>query len=259
MDGCCWAVNPVTEGRAGSGIDGLGRHVACSGSMSERVDPHAGAGVLVAGVPLARARAVVFLLHGRGGRAERTLELARSLPQEDICYLAPAAAGNSWYPGRFLAPVEENEPALSSALQVLTREIARVEVAGVPRERVVLGGFSQGACLSLEWALRTGGRLGGVFALSGAVLGKPGGDRPFDHDLAGTRVYLACGDADRHIPLGSVKASGEILRRRGADVEERVFRGVGHIIVSQEIHAAARVIRQAAGLPEAGAGRVRNR
>lgn len=215
-------------------------------AFADTSDPHAGAPLFQAGEPLASARVVVLLLHGRGGDAARTLDMARMLPRESVCFLAPGATDNSWYPQRFLAPVAANEPWLSSALDLITREVARVVTAGIPHERIILGGFSQGACLSLEWALRTGGRLGGVFALSGAVIGEPGAPRPRDRDLAGTPVFLACGDADNHIPVASVKESATILRARGAALEERIYPGLGHIVVSDEFAAVGRMIQAVA-------------
>jgi len=209
-------------------------------------DPHAGQPVFHTGAPLASARVVVILLHGRGGDAERALDMARMLPDAGVCFLAPAAADHSWYPQRFIAPLETNQPWLASALGVVTRVIDGVVAAGVSRERVLLGGFSQGACLSLEWALRTGGRLGGVFALSGGVIGPPGGARPHDRDLAGTPVLLACGDADGHIPLASVKESATVLRARGATLTEKIYPGLGHVIVSDEFARVGRMIEVAA-------------
>ena len=215
-------------------------------ALADTSDPHAGAPLFQAGEPLASARVAVLLLHGRGGDAERTLEMARMLPREKVCFLAPAARGNSWYPQRFLAPTAANEPWLSSALELITRVVARAVSAGLPRERIVLGGFSQGACLSLEWALRAGGRLGGVFALSGALIGEPGAPRPQDRDLVGTPVFLGCGDADSHIPLASVQESAAILRAHGASLTERIYPGLGHIIVSDEFNAASRMIQAVA-------------
>lgn len=187
-----------------------------------------------------------MLLHGRGGEAGRTLEMARLLPSDKVCFLAPAAADNSWYPQRFLEPVALNEPWLTSALAVVSREVARITTAGVPAERILVGGFSQGACLALEWALRAGIRLGGVFALSGGVIGEPGAPRPHDRDLAGTPVFLACGDADGHIPVARVLESSALLRARGAALTERIYPGVGHIIVSDEFSVVGRMITEAA-------------
>lgn len=209
-------------------------------------DPHAGATLYHAGEPLVSARVAVVLLHGRGGDAERTLDMARMLPREKVCFLAPAAKDASWYPHRFIAPLAMNEPWLSSALALITRTIDRVVASGIPRERILLGGFSQGGCLALEWALRTGGRWGGIFALSGAAIGEPGTLRTTDRDLAGTPVLLACGDVDGHIPLASVKESAAILRERGAALTERIYPGLGHVIVSDEFAYVGAMIEAAA-------------
>jgi len=201
---------------------------------SSSTDPHAGQPVPTAGAELAAAKATVILIHGRGGNAQGILQLARTLDTSHVSFLAPQAADASWYPRRFLVPAIENEPGLSSALAVIARLVDQAVAAGIPHDHVVLGGFSQGACLSLEAALRMGGRFGGVFALSGAVIGEPGADRPHDRSLDGTPVFLGCGDVDAHIPVASVRESSKVLKAQGAAVTERIYPGLGHIVVSDE-------------------------
>src|SRR5690606_30512002 len=136
--------------------------------------------------------------HGRGATAEDVLRLTRHFPRDGVCYLAPQAADNEWYPERFLAPRARNEPWLKSALCRFGGLLGRARDAGIPRERMMLGGFSQGACLALETAARCGGHFGGVFALAGAVIGEPGAERPHDQELEETPVFLGCGDLDAH-------------------------------------------------------------
>lgn len=209
--------------------------------------PHAGQPVLTTGVGLDRARVAVILIHGRGGDARGILQLARTIGNPAVAFLAPQAANQSWYPQRFLAPTHENEPWLGSALAVVAGLVDQAVAAGVPRDHIILGGFSQGACLSAEAALRLGGRFGGVFALSGAVIGEPGAARPYDRPLEGTPVFLGCGDVDAHIPASSVRESSTILKAQGAAVTERIYAGLGHIVVSDETDHIRKMIAGLSG------------
>lgn len=203
---------------------------------------HAGQPVLTAGTDLTAARAAVIIIHGRGGDARGILQLERTLGSPGVAFLAPQAAECTWYPERFLAPTAANEPWLGSALAVIAGLVDEVVAAGVSRGHVVLGGFSQGACLSLEAALRLGGRFGGVFSLSGAAIGEPGAVRPLDRPLDGTPVFLGCGDIDVHIPVASVRESTQVLRGQGAVVRERIYPGLGHIVVSDETDHVRKMI-----------------
>jgi len=197
--------------------------------------------VLVAGVPLDRARAAVVLLHGRGSSADDIAGLAPVIGLDRIAYLAPEATGHTWYPQRFIAPLEANEPWLSSALEVVGALVARAGSAGIPAARTVVAGFSQGACLALEFAARTPSKYGGVLGLSGGLIGPPDRPRapaPKGASLAGTPVFLGCGDRDGHIPEEVVRASAEVLQALGATVDLRIYPGMGHTINEDEIAAA---------------------
>lgn len=198
-------------------------------------DPHAGAPVLLAGSSLAAARAAMIVVHGRGASAEDILDLANHLPRDGISYVAPQAADHTWYPYRFTEPIERNEPWLSSALALLGRLVAQVEAAGIPAERIALLGFSQGACLALEFAARTPRRWGGVFGLSGGLIGPPGTTWPDLGSLEGTPIFLGCSDVDSHIPAARVEESAERLRELGADVTVRLYPGMGHTINRDEL------------------------
>ncbi len=209
-----------------------------------RIDPHAGGPVAAAGAPLADASAIVILVHGRGASADGMLDLGRHFWRDDVAYLAPQAAGATWYPHSFLAPIERNEPGLSSALSVLDGLVGQARAAGVPAERVVLVGFSQGACLALEFAARHPRRYGGVAALSGGLIGsgeRPGAPPPDDKafvypgSLQGTPVLLGCSDIDPHIPVARVHRSAEVLADLGARVDKRIFPGMGHTVHPDEI------------------------
>jgi predicted esterase len=212
--------------------------------MISGADPHQGQPLLVAGRDAGEADSAMILVHGRGGTAEDILRFAGQLGRDDFCYLAPQAASRSWYPFRFLAPPEENEPYLSSALRVLDDLFEQLEAASIPAERAFLLGFSQGACLTLEWVARNARRYGGVAGLSGGLIGPPGRDFAFDGALAGTEVFLGCSDVDPHIPVERVEETARVLTELGASVTERIYPGMGHIINADEIeHVRAMMSR----------------
>lgn len=218
--------------------------------------PHANAPLLTAGIPLDDARAALILLHGRGAGAADILALGREIAPDGVALLAPEADGATWYPLSFLAPLEANQPHLDGALAAVDRVVARAEAAGLDRDRIVLGGFSQGACLTLEYLARTGGRWGGVIALSGGLIGtgedeegKPPADKLFDYesDLEGTPVFLGCSDVDPHIPLSRVRRTGLVLGDLGAEVDERIYKSMGHAVNRDELEAARSLVLSVAG------------
>jgi predicted esterase len=201
----------------------------------ETADPHNGAPIAEAGAPLTRARAVVVMLHGRGANASDMLSLAEVFTQPDLAYLAPQAAGRSWYPYSFLAPIERNEPFLTSALQLLDRLLGRLSADGHESGRIVLLGFSQGACLALEYAARHARRYGGLVGLSGGLIGPDGTPRDYAGNLAGTPVFLGCSDVDPHIPVDRVHETARVLGGLGGVVTKRIYPGMGHAINEDEI------------------------
>jgi predicted esterase len=200
-------------------------------------DPHAGQRVLRGGPDVARARLVAILVHGRGASAEDILSLSQELRAKDVAYLAPQAAGHSWYPYSFLSPIPQNEPGITSGLRVIAGLIEDVERQGVPASRVVLLGFSQGACLALEFAARNARRYAAIAGLSGGLIGPPGTPREYAGSLEGTPVFLGCSDVDPHIPLERVHESAEVFKRMGARVDERVYPRMGHMVNPDEIEA----------------------
>jgi predicted esterase len=204
--------------------------------------PHGGLPPATAGPPPALAGAALVLLHGRGATAESILGLGAAVVGGDprrrrVALLAPRAAGRSWYPKSFLAPLADNEPWLSSALAAVGGLIADLAADGVPPERVVVAGFSQGACLALEFAARNPRRYGGVAGLTGGLIGPPGTPRDYPGSLAGTPVFLGAGDPDPHVPWARVEESAEALRRLGAVVTLRRYPGLPHTVDDDEIEA----------------------
>ena len=196
--------------------------------------PHQGQPVLAAGEPLERAKAAMIMLHGRGASAEDILSLAAELNQPGFTYLAPQAAGNSWYPNSFLAPIPSNEPGLSSGLAVIASILAQLTEAGVGSERTMLLGFSQGACLALEFVARNAQRYGGVAGLSGGLIGPDGTPRDYPGSFEGTPIFLGCSDRDFHIPKERVELSAEVLRGMGGNVTARLYPRMGHTVNQDE-------------------------
>ncbi|CAN5211839.1 dienelactone hydrolase family protein [soil metagenome] len=210
--------------------------------MSDPTNPHGGQPVLAAGAPLAGAKAAMIMVHGRGANAADILGLADAIGREDIACLAPEAAGHAWYPQRFIAPVAMNQPYLASALGVIGRLVAACGESGIPPERVALLGFSQGACLSVEFAARHPRRYGAVFALTGGLIGERIEAADYTGSLAGTPVFIGSGDADPHIPLARVRESTAILRGLGAEVTERIYPGLPHTVIPDEIAKVRRML-----------------
>lgn len=205
--------------------------------MSEQpiASPHRGQPVRMAGQPLDLAQAAMLMVHGRGARAEDILSLADEFQHPEFAYLAPQAANNTWYPNRFLAPIAENEPWLSSALELLGDVLQRIIAAGIPYERTILLGFSQGACLTLEFAARNVRRYGGVVGLSGALVGPDDTPRNYPGSLAGTPVFLGCSDVDFHVPAERVDETANVMRRLAGQVTERLYPNMGHTVNEDEI------------------------
>ncbi len=203
---------------------------------------HQGQPVRQAGEPLASARAAMLMVHGRGARAEDILSLSNEFAVPGVAYLAPQAAGSAWYPNRFLEPLASNEPWLTSALAVLDQALAEFVQAGIPHERTLLLGFSQGACLSLEYAARHARRYGGVVGLSGALIGPVDTPRDYPGSLAGTPVFLGCGDVDTFIAKERVDEAAEVLRRLGGQVAEQIFPNMGHTIHPSEIETVRQMM-----------------
>ena len=202
---------------------------------SRPLGPHAGQPVLAWGKPLGQAPIAVIMIHGRGAGPENILELAPALGQPNATYLAPQAANNTWYPYSFMSDIARNEPYLSSALSVVKSLVSQVEAAGIRRDRIVILGFSQGACLTTEFAIRNASRFGGFVAFSGGAIGPPGTRWDEAGRFDSTPIFFGCSNVDPHIPEPRVIESAELCERMGAKVTRRIYPGMGHLVNDDEI------------------------
>jgi predicted esterase len=192
----------------------------------------------------------MIMIHGRGASPANILELVPALNRPAFTYLAPAAAGQTWYPYSFLTDIAKNEPGISSGLYVLDQLVTDLEAQGIPRDQILLLGFSQGACLSAEYAVRHPGRYGGVIVFSGGLIGPPGTKWDAAGSFAGTPVFLGCSDVDPHIPKERVEESAAMFERLGASVTRRLYPGMGHLVNDDEIAFAQSVMDQVLRSPD---------
>lgn len=211
--------------------------------------PHQGQPVRTAGAPLHAARAAMILVHGRGATADSILTLVPALSRPDIAYLAPQASGNTWYPYSFLAPISHNEPGITSGMQAIQDVLDTITAAGVPPERTVLLGFSQGACLIVEFAARNARRYGGIACLSGGLIGPDDTARDYPGSLHGTPAFFGCSDVDSHVPKERVELTADVLGRLGATVTLRLYPGMGHVVNDDEILEVQRLLDGVAAPP----------
>jgi predicted esterase len=209
--------------------------------------PHQGQPVYTSGAPLEDAKAAMVMVHGRGGTAESILALVDAIDTPGFAYLAPQASGNTWYPNSFLAPIPTNEPGISSGLQLIDRIIQSVESAGIEANRIMILGFSQGACLSLEYAARHARRFGGVCGLSGGLIGPDDTPRDYAGTFSGTPIFLGCSDVDPHIPKKRVEETAAVLQRMKADVTMRIYPGMGHLVNDDEVAEVKRMMTAVSG------------
>jgi phospholipase/carboxylesterase len=205
-------------------------------------NPHAAEPVVSAGVPLSGAAGAIILLHGRGASAEDILGLGQPVSPAGWALLAPQAAGHTWYPYSFLEPRERNEPYLSSALEQVRTAFEAARQAGIASEKIVIAGFSQGACLATEFVGRNPRRYGALLAFTGGLIGPPGAPFTLTGDLAGTPVLLSSGDPDPHVPWARVEQSAQLLAEIGASISLRRYPGRPHTILAEEIDSARELL-----------------
>jgi predicted esterase len=212
--------------------------------MTAPPPPHGDRPVVVRGAPLGSGRAVLIMVHGRHASPQDMLSLVPLLQHPDFTYLAPAAAGGTWYPESFLAPIARNEPGISSGIAVLHALIDRSVAHGVPVARIMLLGFSQGACLAVTAACRRPARYGGIVAYSGGLIGPPGTTWPPTGSFGGAPAFLGCSDVDPHIPLARVDETATVLEQMGAAVTRRIYPGMGHTVNDDEIAFARELMNE---------------
>jgi phospholipase/carboxylesterase len=207
------------------------------------MEPHGNGPVLSAGAPLDSADAAMIMIHGRGASPRDILSLVPAIDRPNLAYLAPGAVGGAWYPNSFMAPRETNEPGISSGLAVIESLVAGVMSRGLPGEKILLLGFSQGACLASEFVIRHPRRYGGLLVLSGGLIGAPGTSwDDVTATLDGMPVFLGCSDVDAHIPKERVLESETVFARLGARVTRRLYPGMGHLVNEDEIAEVQRVV-----------------
>ena len=205
--------------------------------------PHQDQPVLQSGVRLDKAQSGMILIHGRGATAQDILTIAREMEAPDFAFLAPQAVGYTWYPYRFLEPVERNEPGISSGLQVIGDLIEQLNDHDIPAEHIFLLGFSQGACLALEYAARHPQRYGGIIGLSGGLIGPQISPEDYSGSLKQTPVFLGCSDVDPHIPRKRVEESAAIFQKLDGKVTLRLYPDMGHSINQDEIDIIQQIVR----------------
>jgi predicted esterase len=213
--------------------------------------PHANQPIRTAGPAPEKAAASLVLMHGRGASAESILSLFDEMGIENIAAIAPAAAGNTWYPQSFLAPLEANQPYLDSALDRLESIVADLLTRGVPASQIALLGFSQGACLTTEYVARHPRPYGAVIAFTGGLIGPPGTPRNYGGSLAGTSVFLGTSDPDPHVPFERVQETAAVFKKMGAEVELRRYPGMPHTINDEELAVARSLLERIAARQQA--------
>jgi phospholipase/carboxylesterase len=208
-------------------------------------DPHRDQPVLRWGAPMDKANGAILLLHGRGSSAEDIAPLGEAIGAPGLAYLAAQAAGNTWYPHSFLAPLEQNEPYLSSALRKVESLVDSLNESGVASDRIVICGFSQGACLSTEFVARHPRRYASLIALTGGLIGPLDADMTHEGDLAGTPAFFGSGDPDLHVPWQRVQQSADVMKQMGAAVTARRYPGRPHTVLPEEIQIARQMVQRA--------------
>lgn len=195
-----------------------------------------------AGQPLAQAKRVLIMTHGRGATAQSILSLAAELKVEDFALAAPQATGNTWYPYSFLAPEIQNEPGLSAGLQVLNQLVEEIKQKGFDSQQIYLLGFSQGACLTSEFVGQNAQEFGGIFILSGGVIGDSIKQERYLGDFKGTPIFSGCSDVDAHVPLHRVQDSTALFKKLGANVTEKIYLNAPHSIFQDEINHINKIL-----------------
>ena len=210
--------------------------------MFDKSDPHKDAKIYSSAADIKNANAAMILIHGRGADAADILSLANEFSNNKIHYLAPEASGGAWYPYPFLAPIHQNEPHLTSALKLMIKLVEDLKQNGIPGEKIFLLGFSQGACLTLEFAARNAGTYGGIIGLSGGLIGDKVSEDNYAGSMNSTPLFLGCSDVDFHIPKERVDESAEIFKKLDAEVTKKIYPNMGHTINEDEINFVKKML-----------------
>jgi phospholipase/carboxylesterase len=198
--------------------------------------------IITAGKPIVQGGKALIMVHGRGASAQDILSLARYLDVKDFTLLAPQATNHTWYPYSFIAPTKQNEPWLSSALELLKETTDNLINQGIAAENIYLLGFSQGACLTLEFAARNAQKWGGVIAFTGGLIGDTINRSNYTGNFNGTPVFIGSSNPDMHVPVERVYATTNILKEMGAAVTEKVYNNMGHTIIEDELKEANKIL-----------------
>lgn len=198
--------------------------------------------IVTAGVPLTQAKKALIMIHGRGASAQDIISLATYLNVGDYALIAPQASGHTWYPYSFMAPVAQNEPGLSSAIAVINSIVDDILKAGIPASNIYFMGFSQGACLTLEYVTRHAQPYGGVVAFTGGLIGAEPDLANYNGDFNGTPVFIGSSDPDMHVPVTRVRESEKIMKNMGADITVKIYPGMGHTVSQDEVETANRLV-----------------
>ncbi|MCC5943031.1 MAG: dienelactone hydrolase family protein [Balneolaceae bacterium] len=209
--------------------------------------PHQQSKTVTSGAKPDKAKGAIIMVHGRGATAESILGLAEEFGETGLHYAAPQASQNTWYPYSFLMPTEKNEPGLSSGLQAIYNIMADLEEKGIPKEKIIFLGFSQGACLASEFVARHPAKYGGLISFSGGLIGDTVEADTYTGSLEGTPYFTGCSDVDSHIPVERVHESAEVLEKLGADVTKKIYPGMPHTIIQDEIAEASKIINRVIG------------
>lgn len=207
-------------------------------------DPHADQPILSSGSAPEESAATLIMIHGRGASAQSILSLYHELGVNNLAAIAPQAAGNTWYPYSFLESIESNQPYLDSALAKIESLVTDLNSRGVSSEHIAILGFSQGACLTLEFAARHPRRYGAIIGLTGGLIGPVGTPRNYPGSLAGTPVFLGSGDPDPHIPFSRAIETRDVLGKMGADFDLRRYPGMSHTISEDELDACRELLNR---------------
>lgn len=198
--------------------------------------------IITAGTPLDKAKGTLVMLHGRGGSANDIISLANEFNLPNMAIIAPQATNHSWYPYSFMAPVLENEPALSSALSIIGELVDELILKGIPANKIYFAGFSQGACLTLEYVARNAQQFSGVIAFTGGLIGEELLKANYTGDFNNTPILITTGNPDPHVPLTRVEESAAVLKTMGANVTVKIYNGRPHTIIANEIELANQLI-----------------